>query len=150
MCGTIDLQHCAAHSQSKSNKHLGRDNDLFSHGRKAFKEKIARGMSGFHLLPLELQRTSLLTAKWNWKSHRYDFKISMVEQLETKRRKEEIITEKKISNALEDYIDDLYLFEKYNSKHYWRKKVIGLEKYLGLRSESARLAAVRVRYLGDY
>ena len=52
------------------------------HGRKAFKEKIARDVGGFHLLPPELQRTAVLTAKWNWESHRYEFKISMVEQLE--------------------------------------------------------------------
>ena len=36
----------------------------------------------------------------------------MVEQLEMKRRKEEIILEKKIENSLEDYINALYLFEK--------------------------------------
>ena len=74
----------------------------------------------------------------------------MVEQLEMKHRKEEIILEKNLENALEDYIDALYLFEKYNSKQCWRKKVIALENYLGLRSKSARLAAVKVRFLGDY
>ena len=58
------------------------------HGRKVFKEKIARGVGGFHLLPPELQRTAVLTAKWNQESHRYDFKISMVEQLEMKCRQE--------------------------------------------------------------
>ena len=114
-----------------------------------FKEKITRGMGGFQLLPPELHMTAVLTAKWNWKSHRYDFKIAMVEQLEMKRRKEEIILEKKLEDELEDYIDALYSFEKYNSKQCWRTKVISLENYLGLKSESAMLAAVKVSFLGD-
>ena len=96
VCGTIDLQHCTALIQSESNTNFGRENELLVHGRKAFKEKIMRGMGGFHLLPPELQRTAVLTAKWNRKSHMYDFKIAMVEQLEMKHRKEEIILEKNL------------------------------------------------------
>ena len=84
------------------------------------------------------------------KSPRYDFRITMVRQLEMKRRKEEIIMEKKLQNALEEYIDALYLFNRYNSKRCWREKMIALENYLGLRRKSARLAAVKVRFLGDY
>ena len=41
----------------------------------------------------------------------YDFRITMVRQLEMKRRKEEIILEKKLENALEYYIDAFYLFQ---------------------------------------
>ena len=73
----------------------------------------------------------------------------MVRQLEMKRRKEEIILRKKLLNALEDYIDALYLFDQYTSKRCWREKVIELENYLGLRGESARLAAVKVHFLGN-
>ena len=104
MRGTIYLQHCAARDQSESNNDFERDIELLVHGRKAFKENITRGMGGFHLLPPDLQRTVVLTVKWNRKSHRYDFKIAMVEQFEMKRRKEEIILEKNLGNALEDYI----------------------------------------------
>ena len=71
----------------------------------------------------------------------------MVEQFEMKRRKEEIILEKKLENPLEDYINALYLFEQYNSKQFWRTMVI--ENYLGLKSKSVRLAAVKVHFLGD-
>ena len=65
-----------------------------------------------------------------------------------KRRKEEIILEKKLENALEDYIDPFYLFDKYNSKRCWQTKVVALEK-LGLKSKSARLEVVMVRFLGE-
>ena len=68
------------------------------HRSYAFKEKITRFMRRFHLISPELQRTSILTAEWNQKSHRYDFKIVMLEQLEMKLRKEEIIMEKKLEN----------------------------------------------------
>ena len=55
-----------------------------------------RVMVGFHLLPTELHRTAVLTDKWNHKSRRYDFKTAMIEQLEMKHRKREIIMEKKL------------------------------------------------------
>ena len=74
----------------------------------------------------------------------------MVEQLEMKRRKEDIILDKKLENVLEDYIDTLYLLKQYNSKRWWRTKVISLEIYLVLNIKSARLAAVKVRFLGGY
>ena len=74
----------------------------------------------------------------------------MVEQLEMKRRKGEIIMENKLENALEDYIDALYLFKQYNFKRCCRTKVIAFKNYLVLKSESARLAAAKVRFLGDF
>ena len=150
MCGTIHLQHCAARGQSESNNYFGQDIELLVHGRKSSEEKITSGMGRFQLLPTEMQRTAVYNAKWNRKSQRYDFKISMVEQLEMKHRKEETILEKKLENTLEYYIDYLYLFEQYNSKRCWRKTVIALENYLVLKIESARLAAVRERFLWDY
>ena len=50
---------------------------------------------------------------------------------------------------LEDYINAMYLFEQYNAKRCCQKKVIALENYLELKSESVRLAAVKVPFLGD-
>ena len=49
VCGTIDLQYCAVRGQSESNNNFGRDIESLLHRRKAFKEKIKRGMGGFHL-----------------------------------------------------------------------------------------------------
>ena len=65
VCGTIDLQHCTACSQSESNNGFGQEIELLVHGRKAFREKITGGMGRFHLLPPESQRTEVLTAKCN-------------------------------------------------------------------------------------
>ena len=66
-----------------------------------------------------------------------------------KRRKEEIILGKKLENSFKYYIDALVLFEQYNSKKCWWNKVIALENYLGLKRKPARLAAVKVCFLGD-
>ena len=96
VCGTIDLRHFAARGQSESNNDFGREIALLVHGRKTFKENITRGMGGFHLLPPEFHSTAVLTAKWNRKSHRYDFNIDMVEQFKIKCRKEDIILKKKL------------------------------------------------------
>ena len=79
MCGTIDLQHYVARGRSESNNNFEQEIELLVHRRKEFKENIIRGVGGFHLLPTELQRTALLTAKWNQKYYKYDFKIAMVE-----------------------------------------------------------------------
>ena len=79
VCETIDFHHCAERGQSESNNDFGRDIELLVHGRKEFKDKIMRGMSKFHLIPTEFHRTAVLNAKWDQKSHRYDFKIAMVE-----------------------------------------------------------------------
>ena len=73
----------------------------------------------------------------------------MVEQFNIEQRKEYIILEKKLENALEDYINYLYLLQQYTFKRCWWTKVIALETYLGLKSKSARLASVKVRLLGD-
>ena len=91
VCGTIDLHHCAARGHSESNNYFGQKIELLVHGRKAFREKITRFLGGFHLLPPELHRKAVLTAKWNQRSCSYDFKTAMVEQFEIKRRKEDII-----------------------------------------------------------
>ena len=96
VCGTIDLQHCAARDQTESNNNFGQGNELLVHRRKAFKYNITSGMLGFHLLPPELKRTAVITAKWNRKSHRYDFNIAMVDQFKIKCRKEEITLKKKL------------------------------------------------------
>ena len=63
VCGTIDLQHCMACGLFESNNDFGREIELLVHGRKSFREKITRGMGGFHLLPPELERAALLTDK---------------------------------------------------------------------------------------
>ena len=50
VCGTIDLQHCAARSQSESNTDFGREIELLVYRRKVSKENITRGMGRLHLL----------------------------------------------------------------------------------------------------
>ena len=49
--------------QSERNKKFGLEIELLVHGRKAFKENITRGVVGFHLIPIEFQRTAVLTDK---------------------------------------------------------------------------------------
>ena len=65
VCGTIDLQHCTAGEKSESNNDFSQEIESVVHGRKAFKENILRDMGRFQFLPPELQRTAVLTAKWN-------------------------------------------------------------------------------------
>ena len=81
-------------------KKFGQDIELLADGRKVFKENITRDVGGLNLIPPELQRTAVPTDKWNRKSHRYEFKLTMVEQLDMKCRKEDIIMEKNIENFI--------------------------------------------------
>ena len=56
VCGTIDLKNCVARGQSEINNDFGQDIELLVHGKKELKEKITRGIGGFHFLPPELHR----------------------------------------------------------------------------------------------
>ena len=51
VCGTIDLQHCAARGQYESKKDFEQEIELLVHGGKAFKEKFTRVVVRLHLIP---------------------------------------------------------------------------------------------------
>ena len=142
--GTIDLQHMAARGQTQDNNDFGREVELIVGGRRAKKEKETRGIGGYHLMVAELQRTLILSAKYWKKDYREAFKRAMMDQLETKRTKEEDEMNAALEKSKEDYIDAIALFAQYHSERCWKTKTLAKYIYSRLTSESARLAAVKV------
>ena len=142
--GTVDLQNCAARGQSEGNNDFGREVESYVKGRKAFKERETRGIGGFHLLPPELQHTAIVTSKWNTKQHKEKWRTELKTQFDTRRRKEEITLEKKLDVSKEDHIEACFLFEQYHSMRRWKTKREAISIHRALKSESARLTAVKV------
>ena len=141
--GTIDLQHMAARGQTEDNNDFGRE--LRVGGRKSvIHEKESRGLGGYHQLMQELQRTLILSAKWNLRAHRDLFKRSFKDQLDTRQKKEMDAMMAELEKSKEDYIDAMVLYEQYYSQRCWRTKPEAKRIYSGLTSESARLEAVKV------
>lgn len=145
--GTIDLQNAAAAPQARRNNDFGREIDLYIQGRKAIKKKKGRGVGNYHVLPYELQRTAMFTSKWQTNSHKNQHRVKLKCQFDIRREKEQMIMEKKLDMAREDYIDGLALFEQYHSKRRWKSKEEAIRIWDALNSESTRLESVKVRLL---
>ena len=92
--GRIDLQHAAAGGQSRENNDLGRDVKTMIGGRKGIKEKATKGIGVYHLMSHELQRTSILTSKFNKGSYRKEFQDRVATQFRTAQESEERVMEK--------------------------------------------------------
>ena len=149
---TIRLYHCAAEGQTRANNDFGRNHVSLVSGRKAKHGHKTKAVGTFHLLPPELQRTALIASKENATDNRRRFDVALEKQFEKRRRKEEIALDKKYKDATEEYIVALYFFEQYHSPRCWTCVDTARIFYLKLKSETARLAAVKeqilIRYLG--
>ena len=145
--GTIDIQHCAAGGQTRSNNDFGRDHDNFVQGRKRKKEKKTRGVGGFHKLVPELQYTAMLTSKEERKNNKKQFQAYLKCQFDKRRIKEEVAMQKKLDMAQEDYMEAVLLYDQYHSERCWLTGRVAREVYSQLKSESARLAAVKVNVI---
>jgi hypothetical protein len=142
--GTIDMQHCAAAPQSRFNNDFGREFEGYIKGRKSMSATKSRGIGGFHLLMTELAFTAMVTAKWGTDAHREAFKEEKQIQEDERREKEEIALKHGIDIAKEEYIDAIYMFQKYHSARRWRNKKEALEIFSKILKEGPRREAVKV------
>ena len=62
-------------------------------------------MGGYHKKLLELQRSAMYTAKWKRKKHKQRWRKQLQVQFDARRRKDEIVRDKKLDAAMEEYID---------------------------------------------
>ena len=120
--------------------------------RKWDNEQVDKPVGVFYLLPEELQRNDFLTSKENANVNKSRFDKALENQFVKRRRKEDIILEKKLEDATEDYIFEIYFHEKYHSPCCWLTLEVAAEFYSSLGTEISRLAAVKeqilIRYLG--
>ena len=100
-------------------------------------------LGSFHQLDTELQE-SLIEAGRSYKSkmRRY-FDDALAAQGAARRRKEEIALEKKCADVREEYIVAIYFHEQMSSPRCWRTQERADFFYKALKSETARLRAVK-------
>ena len=137
------MQHCAAAPQSRFNNDFGRELEGYIKGRKSMSATKSRGIGGFHLLVSELAFTAMLTSKWGTVAHREEFKEEKQIQDDERREKEEIALKYGLDIAKEEYIDAIYMFQKYHSPRRWKNKKEALEIFSKILKEGPRREAVK-------
>ena len=136
MYGTIRMDHSAAEGQSRSNNDFGRGTEI----------------GYFHTKPYELQRTAIIASKEKAASNRRSFDVAVARQFQLRREGEELALKKAKSDATEDHIVAIYMYDQFHSKRCWKTVRQANHFYSRLKSEAAKLRAVKeqilIRYLG--
>jgi len=113
---------------------------------------LERTYGCFHSLPIELQQSIIETARRGAANVRKCFDDALHKQKESRQQKEEIARRKKIATCREEYIVAIELWEQYHSPRCWKTVEYAQSVYGQLKSETARLNAVKeqilIRYLG--
>ena len=153
MFGTVRLDHAAAEAQTRRNNDTGRCHEKLVSKKSNEEVTIAESELGvFHSLVPELQESLIQVGREHKLRQRKYFDESLAAQAEASRRKEEIALERQLEGARDEYIVAIYLLEQFNSPRCWRTIKRAEYYYKRLKSETARLRAVKeqilIRYLG--
>ena len=100
-------------------------------------------MGTHHKLLPELQLSAVQVSRKKAKDNRKDFDEKLVNMYTSKEVKEGDGLKKGYSSASEDYIVGDYFFEQYHSLRCWRDAKTAHQVYKKLKSELARLEAVK-------
>ena len=150
--GTIRLDSAAGEGQTRANNDFGRGHNAFVSGRSSKNGRLERTYGCFHSLPIELQQSIIETARRGAANARKCFDDALRKQKESRQQKEEIARRKKIATCREEYIVAIELWEQYHSPRCWKTVEYAQSVYGQLKSETARLNAVKeqilIRYLG--
>lgn len=153
--GMISLDHAAGEGQTRSNGDFSREHELQNlvTGRKSKKESDKSPSIGtFHTLPLELKQSLIATAKKFAKRGRRRYQAALKRQRQYKERIEKLAMDKKIDLLQADYIGATYLWLQGHSDRLWDTVEKANREYNRLKSETAKLRAVKeqilIRYVG--
>ena len=119
-------------------------------GRSSKNGRLEHTYGCFHALPIELQQLIIETAKCGAANVRKSFDDALCKQKESFQQKEEIAHRKKIARCREEYIVAIELWEQYHSPQCWKTVEYAQSVYGQLKSESARLNAVKEPILMCY
>ena len=115
-------------------------------------EKLENVFGTFHSLPAELQETIIASAKRGASKIKKSHDVALAAQNAARLKKEEIAHKKKIDITQEEYIVAMEFWEQYHSPCCWTTASMAMSVYNQLKSETARLNAVKeqilIRYLG--
>ena len=149
--GTIRIDHAAAEGQTRKNRDMDRCHERYIKNRNNREVEVERkDMGAFHRLPSELQQSLIEAGRSHKGKMRKYFDESLAAQGEARRRKEEIVLEKKLGEVCEDYIAALYLHKQMSSPRCCRTVPEAEYFYKALKSKTARLRAVKEPILSCY
>ena len=104
-------------------------------------------MGSFHKLHEELRESLIAVCRENIRRTQSFYVDAIERQKASARRKEEIMMEKKLDEAQEDFIVALYFHEQYNSPRCWRTVEVAQQEYSRIGSQTAKLRAVKEQIL---
>ena len=147
--GMITLYHAAAQGQARANADFVRGHDeLIGHSKGA----SVKTLGTFHSLPLELRDSLIAVARENVSRTRKFYDDALERQRAARQRKEEIMMERKLGKAQEEFIVAIYFYEQYHSPRCWVTTEKAMQEYGKIKSDAQKLKAVKeqilIRYLG--
>jgi hypothetical protein len=148
--GTIWLDSAAGEGQTRPNNDFGWGHNAFVSGRSSKNGRFERTFGCFHSLSIELQQSIIETARRGAANGRKCFDDALNKQKESRQQKEEIARRKKIATCREEYIVAIELWEQYHSPWCWKTVEYAQLVYGQLKSETARLNAVKEQILIGY
>ena len=145
LCGpTARADGLGAVGQSQGNNDFGHGDQAKVTGRNPKEgNEVTHEIGEFHKLVPELKISLVQTGKIMSSKWKKNYDIALERQKAATRRRREIIFEKKLEEAEEDYIVPIYFHKQYHSQRCWSTIAIAKETYKKLKSESARLAVVK-------
>ncbi len=146
------MDSAAGEGQTRANNDFGRGHNALVSGRSSKNGRLECTYGCFHAVPIEIQQSIIETARRGAANARKCFDDALHKQKESCQQKEEIAHGKKIARCREEYIVAIELWEQYHSPQCWKTVEYSQSVYEQLKSESARLNAVKeqilIRYLG--
>ena len=112
--------------------------------------KLERVFGTFYSLPPELQETIIVLAKCGASKIKKSHDVALAAQKAAHLKKEEIAHKKKIDITQEEHIVAMEFWEQYHSPHCWTTASMAMSVYNQLKSETARLNAVKEQILICY
>ena len=104
-------------------------------------------LGGFHALPVELQRTALVTAREQTNNNKRAFNEKLAIQFEKRQQREQAKMQKRLDDAQEDHIVAIYFYEQFHSERCWHTVEKAKYEYKELKVETKRRAAVKEQIL---
>jgi hypothetical protein len=117
--------------------------ELIGHSKGA----SVKTLGTFHSLPLELRDSLIAVARENVSRTRKFYDDALERQRAARQRKEEIMMERKLGKAQEEFIVAIYFYEQYHSPHCWVTKKKAMQEYGKIKSDVQKLKKVKTQIL---
>ena len=155
---TVRLDHAGASGQTRMNGDFRRGHEAMVKGRRSKSEREAEHEGanlanaslqegGFHALLPPLKESLVQSAREDvWKMRRR-FDAALKIQRAERQRREEIKMRKKLDNAKEEFIVNIYLLEQFTSLRCWRTVEDAEAEFTRIPNKTQKLKAVKEQIL---